>query len=98
MKLWIILGALVIAVLLCDKYKEKLPTPIRQIFALWEMFSNVLGIVMSFIILTVLWIVGFGTYGIITKIITLPKRFKAEPDTYWITATSSTKDSMKHQF
>lgn len=98
MELWIILGALVVAVLLCEKFEDKLPTPIKQIFWLWKKLSHYLGIVMSFLILTILWVVGFGTYGIIMKIITFPKRFKKEPDTYWIDATPSTKDSMLHQF
>jgi hypothetical protein len=53
---------------------------------------------MSFIILTVLWIVGFGIYAIILKIITFPKRFQKDPNTYWIDAEVSDIDSMKHQF
>lgn len=98
MKLFALLAILALVVILCDKFKKNLPTPIKQIYALWETFSHYLGIVMSFLILTVLWIIGFGTYGIILKIISLPKRFAREPESYWITATSSTKETMSQQF
>lgn len=98
MKVFAFIALLALIVVLCDKFKEKLPTPIKQIYALWEKFSHILGNIMSFIILTVLWIVGFGTYAIIMKIITLPKRFAAEPDTFWIDANVTTADTMRHQF
>jgi len=98
MKLFVVLIALVLFVLACDKYEDKLFPPISWIYSLWKKFSHVLGIVMSFIILTVLWIVGFGIYAIILKIITLPKRFHKDPNTYWIDAEPSDIDSMKHQF
>ena len=98
MKLIIILAILVVAVLICDKYERKLPPPISWIYALWKKFSHVLGIIMSFLILTILWIVGFGMYAIVIRVITLPKRFKAEPDSYWIGCEPTTVESMKHQF
>ena len=98
MKLFLILAVLIIAVLLCDRYESKLPPPISWLYALWKKFSHVLGIVMSFLILTVLWIVGFGTYAIIIKIVTFPKRFASKPQTYWIDVAPSTAESMKHQF
>ncbi len=98
MKLFVIFVILVVFVILCDKNEDRLPTPIKQIYSLWKKFSHVLGIVMSFIILTVLWIVGFGIYAIILKIITFPKRFQKDPNTYWIDAEVSDIDSMKHQF
>jgi len=98
MKLFVILGLLVITVLLCDKFENKLTPPISWIYAAWKKFSHVLGIVMSFLILTVLWIVGFGIYAIVLRIITFPKRFKADPNSYWIDCEPTTVDSMKHQF
>ncbi|MDP7477042.1 MAG: hypothetical protein QF442_01180, partial [Candidatus Peribacteraceae bacterium] len=67
MKFFIVLAALVVIVLICDKYESKLPPPISWIYALWKKFSHVLGIIMTFIILTVLWIVGFGVYAIVMK-------------------------------
>lgn len=98
MKLILILIGLIVVVLLCDKNEDHLPQPIKGVYALWKKFSHVLGIIMSFIILTILWIVGFGVYAIVMKVITLPKRLQADPDSYWIDAEPSTTDSMKHQF
>jgi hypothetical protein len=98
MELFLSLAILVVAVLVCDKYEDKLFPPISWIYALWKKFSHVLGIVMSFVILTILWIVGFGIYAIIMRVITLPKRFKPDPDSYWIDCEPTTIESMKHQF
>ncbi len=98
MDLLLILAGLVVFVLLCDKFEDKLFPPISWIYALWKKFSHVLGIVMSFIILTILWIVGFGIYAVILKIITLPKRFQKEPHTYWIDSEPVTIESMERQF
>lgn len=98
MKLFVILGILIIAVLICDKYEEKLFFPVNWIYAAWKKFAHGLGIVMSFLILTILWIVGFGIYAIVMKVITFPKRFKQEPDSYWIDCEPTTIESMKRQF
>lgn len=98
MRIWILLIVLVGIVLLCDKFEDRLPPPVRWMYALWKKFSHYLGMVMSFLILTVLWIVGFGIYAVILKLITLPKRFQSDPDTYWITIEPTTTESMKHQF
>ncbi|MDA0375825.1 MAG: hypothetical protein O3A80_00750 [bacterium] len=98
MKFLVIIVVLIAGVLVCDKYEEKLFPPISWIYALWKKFSHVLGIVMSFLILTALWIVGFGTYAIVIRIITLPKRFAPKPDTYWINVEPTTVESMKRQF
>lgn len=98
MKLLAFLAFFAFIVILCEKFEEKLFPPLSWIFALWKKFSHLLGTVMSFLILTVLWIVGFGLYGIILQIITLPKRFTPEPKSYWIEAVPSTKETMCHQF
>ena len=98
MKLFVVIVLLVLFVLLCEKYEDKLFPPLSWIFSLWKKFSHLLGIIMSFLILSVLWIVGFGIYGIILKIITLPNTFKSEPESYWLDATPTTKENMRHQF
>ncbi len=49
-------------------------------------FSHALGKVMSWIILTILWIVGFGTYAVIGKIAGVLRR-RPRPQTSWITVT-----------
>lgn len=97
MKLLVVIAALIICVILCDRYEERLPTPIKQLYALWKQFSHILGIVMSFLILSLLWFVGFGMYAIILNIIRLPTLFARAPDTYWIDAEKTTVESMQYQ-
>jgi len=74
-----------------------LPTPFKQLYAMWMKFSHVLGMVMSKIILTVLWVIGFGIYGITLKIIHLFKKEK-DTDTYWLDTEQDFENSMKYQF
>ena len=54
--------------------------------------------VMSKIILTILWIVGFGTYGIVIQTIGLFAKKQSNPATYWVDTPEDFKDSMKYQF
>ena len=75
----------------------KLPPPLSWLWAGWMKFSHAFGRVMSAIILTVLWIVGFGLYGIILKIMRLFQS-KTSPTTYWIDIATETPESMKRQF
>lgn len=46
----------------------KIPAVLRVPYRAWMAFSHVLGLVMSSIMLTILWIVAFGFYGIVLKI------------------------------
>ena len=61
-------------------------------------FSHILGMIMSTIILTILWIVGFGIYAVILKIVTLPARFRRSPDSYWIDAKPASVEEMRYPF
>ncbi len=47
------------------------PPALRRLYDGWMAFSHALGFVMSKIILTLLWIVGFGLYAIALKVIRL---------------------------
>lgn len=96
MEFALVIGALIITVLLCEKFKSRLPSPIKEIYALWEKFAHVFGLVMNTIILTVFWIVAIGIYAIIGKLIRLTR--KKPSDTYWIPAEPRTVDSMHRQF
>ena len=60
------------------------------------LFAETLGRIMSWIILTILWIVGFGIYGIIMKVVMLFKR--KQVDTYWVDPPKDFENSMKYQF
>jgi hypothetical protein len=59
--------------------------------------GHALGRIVSFVILTILWIVGFGTYGIIMKIarLFLPKK---PPESYWVDPPKEFPESMRYQF
>jgi hypothetical protein len=74
-----------------------IPKPLRILYDAWMKFAHVLGRIMSFILLTILWIVGFGLYAIPMKIISI---FKRQPnrDTYWVDVPPKIENDMKHQF
>ena len=67
----------------CTHLLMKLPPPLNWLWSGWMAFSHALGKVMSWIILTMLWIVGFGIYAIIGKIMMLFKRSPVK-NSYWI--------------
>ncbi|HLD08332.1 MAG TPA: hypothetical protein VJB60_04690 [Candidatus Peribacterales bacterium] len=76
----------------------EVPLPLRFLWKGWMGFSHILGMVMSTIILTALWIVGFGIYAIILKIILLPSRFWKEPDSFWIMVKQDPIENMRYPF
>ena len=76
----------------------KLPPPLSWLYNAWMAFSKVLGMVMSKIILTILWIVGFGIYGIIRKIGLLFVGKTEAPGTFWIDVPPTAPDDLHHQF
>lgn len=75
-----------------------LPPPLNWLYKGWMAFSHALGMVMSKIILTLLWIIGFGSYGIVMKVMSLCSKKNLHPETYWVDTPPDFKDSMKHQF
>lgn len=79
------------------EYFMNLPPPLNWLWDLWKKFSHVLGMIMSWIILTILWIVGFGFYAIIMKLIWIfqPKK---SPESYWIDTEPDFENSMRYQF
>lgn len=76
----------------------KLPPPLSWFYDAWMEFSKALGMIMSKIILTILWLVGFGTYGIILKIMHLFVRKAEAPGTYWIDVPAAGPDDLHRQF
>lgn len=75
----------------------RLPPPLSWFYEAWMEFSKVLGRVMSAIILTILWLVGFGAYGIVIKVVRLFAGEQAR-DSYWLEVKKHPEDSLKHQF
>lgn len=74
----------------------RIPQSLKPIAALWMKMSHAIGVVMSTIILSILWLVLFGLYAIVLKIVALfgrpPKR-----ETYWNDVSEETSD-YQHQF
>jgi hypothetical protein len=62
----------------------------------WMAVSHIIGIVMSFILLTVLWIVLFGAYALCLRVAGLFRR-RPVSTTYWRDVTGG-KDGFLHQF
>lgn len=75
-----------------------LRNPLSLLWNGWIAFSHALGIVMSTIILTILWIVGFGLYAVILRIVTLPSLFRKSPESYWIEAKPASIEEMRYPF
>ena len=75
-----------------------LPVPLRLLWKGWMKFSHILGLIMSTVILTILWIVGFGLYAIVLKIIQIPSLFSKSPATYWIDIKPDPIENMKYPF
>lgn len=97
MKIILTIVLLMVTVVLCEKFEDKLFPPLSWIFALWKKFSHGLGIVMSSIILSLLWIIGIGSYAILYKIGRLFRR-KPSQDTYWISVPSDKENNLRYQF
>ncbi len=74
----------------------RIPTPLKGVYDLWMRFSHILGRIMSTILLTILWIVMFGLYAIVLKIMQLFSK-TSKKDTYWIDVGNDNTD-MQYQF
>ncbi|MBI1813328.1 hypothetical protein HY285_03680 [Candidatus Peregrinibacteria bacterium] len=74
-----------------------LPPPLSWLWTAWKKLGEAMGFVMSRILLTILWIVGFGIYAVIMKIVNI-RRPRAKRDTEWIDLAPSDAASMRRQF
>lgn len=69
---------------------------LKKLYRAWMGFSHILGRIMSTILITILWIVVFGIYAIILKVMRLFAR-KTSNETYWIDISKESTD-MRYQF
>jgi len=74
-----------------------LPLPLQRLYDLWMRFAHLLGRIVSFLLLSILWLFGFGIYGIALRV---AKSIRPEPsrDSYWIDVPPKMADDMRHQF
>jgi hypothetical protein len=96
MKLPAIIVALILCILLLDKFQSKLPPPFPQIHAVWMKFSHILGGIMSWIILAILWVTVFGPYALIYKLTNKKQNIDSTAKTYWIDVKE--ESNLKYQF
>jgi hypothetical protein len=72
------------------------PKPLLPLWNAWMAFSHAIGMVMSSIILSILWILVFGAYAVCLKIIGLVVRAPVK-QSYWHDV-SEDHDDFAHQF
>jgi hypothetical protein len=75
----------------------KVPPPFSWLWDGWMMFSKALGFVMSKIMLTIFWLIFFGIYALIIRLIGLFSH-KPKTDSYWLDTPTDYENSMKYQF
>ncbi|MBI2636124.1 hypothetical protein HYW84_02245 [Candidatus Peregrinibacteria bacterium] len=76
----------------------KIPPPFNWLWSAWKIFGAAVGKAMSKVILTILWIAGFGLYAIILKIMRLFAKKSRAPDTYWIDVPPPQPGDLHRQF
>lgn len=73
------------------------PRILRPLWNAWMAFSRTLGRMMSTVILTVLWVVGFGPYAVVFAIMRLLKPCDEPPGT-WHALPPPDPDALRHPF
>lgn len=73
-----------------------IPKPLRPLYDGWMAVSHWIGLVMSSIILSLLWVFVFGAYALILKTVALFGARK-HPSTYWSDVSEEVMD-FQHQF
>jgi hypothetical protein len=74
-----------------------LPTPLRQLWNGWKRVSRAIGIALSFVVLTIVWLVAFGLYALILRVIRLFKK-KGNPASYWRDTVPESAENLLHPF
>ncbi len=77
----------------------KLPAPLQRLKDVWMAIGHAMGMVMSKILLTVLWLTVFGAYALIGRLIRLirPGPRRGPQSTYWVNAKQG-DDQLRYQF
>ena len=75
----------------------QLPPPLSWLYKTWMAFSHFLGMIMSRVILTLLWIVGFGSYAVILTIIRLIRKTPPKT-THWQIPPEEFEGRLHYQF
>lgn len=74
-----------------------LPPWLRRVKDAWMKVSHLIGLVMSRILLTVLWLTVFSFYALVLRIAMLFKG-RQEEAPRWIPVPPAEPDALRHQF
>lgn len=74
----------------------KIPKALQPIYDGWMAVSHCIGLVMSAMLLSILWLFVFGAYAVILKVVALFGA-KKHPTTYWCDVSAEVSD-FQHQF
>ena len=74
----------------------RIPRFLRGIWELWKKITHAIGTAISAIFLSVLWVLGIGSYALITKLHRLLKK-NGSPTSYWLDVDQETAD-VRYQF
>ena len=76
----------------------QLPPPLSWLWDGWMAFSHAFGRVMSFIMLSILWVIGFGVYACVLKIGMMIAKDEPERESYWIEVGRTDPEHLLRQF
>jgi len=68
-----------------------------QLWKYWMAFSHAIGMVMSWVILSVFWVVGIGIYALILQFVRLCTSTSAR-NAIWENPQPEYPESIRHQF
>ncbi len=74
----------------------KIPKALRPLYDGWMTVSHMIGLVMSSIILSILWVLVFGAYAVVIKTVSLFGA-KRKAASYWADVSEEVPD-YQHQF
>lgn len=57
---------------------------LRRIARAWIALSHALGVAVSAVVLTVLWVLAIGVYGVGVRLASLRRGLAPPPDTFWV--------------
>ncbi len=74
----------------------KIPAPLKLLYDWWMKLSRAIGLVVSSVLLTVLWGIGFGAYAIAFKVMRLFTK-KTQIQSTWVTPPEE-ESELSNQF
>ncbi len=73
-----------------------IPKPLKPLYDAWMAVSHFIGLIMSSVMLSIIWVVVFGAYAVIIKTVGLFGA-KRRTGSYWADVSGEVSD-FQHQF